>query len=77
LTCSASVDDVTYSWHHVSDRVPSKLVGQNSNILTISRATPHDEGMYYCMASKDGISVESSRAIVRIDGKELLLLYSD
>ncbi|XP_065918156.1 contactin-3-like isoform X3 [Dysidea avara] len=67
LTCSASVDDVTYSWHRDGSSVPSKSRGQNSNMLIITRATPRDEGIYYCMANKEGISVESSIARVRVD----------
>ena len=42
-------------------------------MFTIRRATPRDEGMYYCMASKEGISVESNKARVRVDGKDKLL----
>ena len=71
LTCLASVNDVTYSWHRVDDDLPSKSRGRNSNTLTILRATPHDEGIYYCVASKERIIVESNRVIVRIDGKKL------
>ncbi|XP_065918202.1 receptor-type tyrosine-protein phosphatase S-like isoform X7 [Dysidea avara] len=67
LTCSTSVDDVTYSWHRDDDSLPSRSRGQNSNTLTITRATPPDEGRYYCMASKEGISVESNRTRVRVD----------
>ena len=74
LTCSSSVDDVTYSWHRDGGSVPSRSTGQNSNTLTIRRATPPDEGMYYCMASKWGISVESNRAILRVDGKKSIYL---
>jgi len=73
LACSSSVDDVTYSWHHVDDDLPSRSRGRNSNIFTILSATPHDEGMYYCVASKEGISAESNRTIVRIDGEDLHL----
>ena len=69
VNCSASIDDVTYSWHHVDDDLPFRSRWQNSNTLTIPRATPHDEGMYYCMASKEGVSVESNRAILIVDGK--------
>ena len=69
LTCSSSVDDVTYSWHRDGGSVPSRSRGQNSNTLTIPRATPPNEGRYYCMASKERISVESNRARVRVDGK--------
>ena len=64
---------MTYSWHHDGGSIPSGSRGQNSNTLTIPRATPPDEGMYYCMASKEGISVESNRARVRVDGEENIL----
>ena len=74
LTCLTSVDDVTYSWHRDGGSVPSRSRRQNSNTLTISRVIPPDEGMYYCMANKDGISVESSRARVRVDGEDKLLI---
>ena len=40
-------------------------------MLIVPRATPHDEGMYYCMAGKEGISIESRRATIAVDGKEL------
>ena len=69
LTCSASVDDVTYSWHRVGGPLPSQSLGQNSNIFTINRATPHDEGVYYCIARKSGITVESNNASIKVDGK--------
>ena len=69
LNCSSSVDDVTYSCHHDGGNVPFRSRGQNSNTLAIPRATPPDEGMYYCIVSKEGISVESSRARVTVDGK--------
>ena len=74
LTCSSSVDDVTYSWHRDDGSVPSRSRGQNSNTLTITRATPPDEGRYYCMASKEGISVESNRARVRVDGENYIYI---
>jgi len=73
LACSASVDDVTYSWHRDGGNVPSRSRGQNSNTLTIPRATPPDEGSYYCMANKEGISVESNRAKLSVDGENDLL----
>ena len=73
LTCSASVDDVTYSWHRDGGSVPSRSRGQDSNMLIIRRATPPDEGMYYCMASKEGISVESKKATLTVDGKRIIL----
>ena len=70
LNCSASVDDIRYSWHRVDGDLPAKSSGQHSNTLTINKATPHDEGMYYCKASKSGISTDSRRAIVKVDGEE-------
>ena len=69
LNCKSSVVDVTYSWHRVSGSIPSRSTGQNSQTFTIPSATPPDEGMYYCKARKEGISVESNRAILRVDGE--------
>jgi len=60
-----------YSWHRVNGSVSSRSIGQNSNTFTIPRAIPHDEGMYYCIATKQEISVESNRAVVRVNGKKL------
>ena len=73
LTCSSSVDDVTYSWHLDGGSLPSRSRGQNSNTLAIPRVTPPDEGRYYCMANKEGISVESNRARVRVNGENLFI----
>ena len=72
LTCSASVDDVTYSWRRIGGPLPSQSQGQNSNMFTINRATPHDEGIYYCVAKKSGIRVESTKALVTINGKNCM-----
>ena len=69
LTCSSSVDDVAYSWHRVGGTLPSQSQGQNSNMFTINRATPHDEGVYYCIARKNGITVQSNNASIEVDGK--------
>ena len=69
LCCSASVDGVTYSWHRVNGNLPAGSTGQNSHILTIHGVTPHDEGTYYCMASKERIRVESNRATLNVDGR--------
>ena len=60
-----------YSWHRVDGHLPSHSQGQHSDTFTIRRATPHDEGMYYCVARKNGISVECSVALVDINGKGL------
>ena len=69
LNCSASFDNVTYSWHRVNGSIPARSVGQNSNIFTIPRVTPHDDGAYYCIAKIENFSVESNKAVVRIDGE--------
>ena len=71
LTCLSSVDDATYSWHRVGSSVPSRSIGQNNNTLTIPRATPYDAGMYYCIAERNSITIESDDAVVSMDGKEL------
>ena len=76
LTCSASADDVTYSWHRDGGSVTSRSRGQNNNTLTITRATQPDEGVYYCMANKEGISVESSRATLTVDGENSIAIIS-
>ena len=71
LHCSATVDDVTYSWHRVNGDIPSGSTGQYSDTFTILRATPFDEGMYYCIAWKSGICTNSSNALIEVDGKKL------
>ena len=75
LTCSASVDHVAYSWHRIGGSIPSRSHGHRSGTLFIPRVTPHDEGMYYCVATKMEIVVESNRATVRVDGKETFIYY--
>ena len=70
LTCSASINGVAYSWHHVDGRIPSRSLGKDSHTLTIPKVTSHDEGMYYCMASKEGIVAKSNRSVVIVNGKE-------
>ena len=71
LSCSASVDDVAYSWHRVSCDLPLQSQGENSSTFTILGATPHDVGTYYCTARKNGVSVKSNNALVQVDGKGL------
>ena len=78
LTCSASVDGVRYTWHRVDGSLPSRATGQRTRRLIISNIIPPDKGMYYCVVSKMGISVESNRAVVNVDGKLLhnILYYT-
>ena len=70
ISCSASIDDVRYSWHRVDGHLPSHSHGRHNDTLIIHRATPHDDGVYYCTARKEGIVVTSNNASVRVDGKE-------
>ena len=70
------MDDATYSWHRVGDSVPSRSIGQNNNTLTIPRATPFDAGTYYCIAKWNSISIESDKAVVSVNGKELCVSCS-
>ena len=76
LNCSASVNDVVYSWHRVDGHIPSNSRGQYNDTLTIQRVTPYDEGMYYCTAKLNGISVKSDITPIVVDGKRLVVLYS-
>ena len=70
LHCSASVDDVRYSWHRIDGNLPSNSRNKHKNTFTILKSTPHDEGEYYCEASKSKVSINSRRAVVKVDGKE-------
>ena len=70
LMCLASVDGVRYSWHRVDGHIPSHSHGRHNNTFTIHRVTPRNEGTYYCVAKKSGITVQSNNAIVQVDGKE-------
>ena len=76
LTCSASVDNVMYSWHRVGGSVPSRSIGQNSNTLSILRVNPFDLGEYYCIAKWEGITVESNKGVIRVEGKILIIVIT-
>ena len=71
LTCLASVDDVTYSWHRDDGSVPPRSIGQDNSTFIIPKVTPFDTGMYYCVAKHEEIIVTSSKAIIKVNGKEL------
>ena len=64
---------MVYSWYHVGNTQPLQSQGQNSNsnTFTIHRATPRDEGVYYCVARKNEIRVQSNSALVQVNGKEI------
>ena len=74
LNCSASFENVAYSWHRVNGSVPSRSVGQNTNTFTIPGVTPHDGGTYYCMAKKENFTVQSTKAVVRVNGENLFVI---
>ena len=60
----------SYSWHRNNGDIPStRSRGQNTNTLTITRAIPPDEGMYYCIATNDGGSTSSRNASLTVDGE--------
>ena len=71
FTCLASnANGVTYSWNRTNGDIPStRSRGQNTNTLTIARAIPPDEGMYYCIATNDGGSTSSRSASLTVDGE--------
>ena len=75
LTCLASVDDATYSWHRVDGSVPLRSIGQDDNTLIIPRVTPYDAGLYYCVAKRKDTSAESSKAEVRVNGNSDKQIY--
>ena len=77
LTCLSSVDDATYLWHRAGSSVPSRSIGQNNNTLTIPKATPYDAGQYYCMAEKQGITVKSDEAVLRVNGKKIMQITNN
>ena len=71
LTCLSSVDEATYLWYRIGDSVPARSIGKNNSTLTIPAVTPYDAGVYYCIAKKEEITVESNKAELSIDGREL------
>ena len=64
-----------YSWHRVDGSIPPRSQRQNSDELTIPQVTPPDEGMYYCIAMKEGVRVESNRVTLNVDGKSIDPVY--
>ena len=77
LICSASVDNVKYSWHRVDGHIPHHSQGRHSDTFTIVEVTPHDEGMYYCTAKENEIKVNSNSALIQVDGKKHIVIYGE
>ena len=75
FTCQASVSirsssKLSYSWHRYNGTIPNKrLNGYNTNTLTIIKAIPPDEGLYYCTASNNFGSSSSKIAFLMVDGE--------
>ena len=65
LMCRALGTDIVYQWIE-DDAVVS---GVNSNMLVIANITESDEGVYKCVASNKGGSMESNSATVIVYGK--------
>ncbi|XP_065886416.1 uncharacterized protein [Dysidea avara] len=61
---------VTYSWHCYNSTIPNtRSRGQNTDTLTITRAIPPDEGLYYCFASNDAGSTSSRAAFLMVNDR--------
>ena len=72
LTCepaSPTVRPDGYSWHRVDGTIPSHASGQTTNMLTLHRVVPEDEGQYYCMATQFGHCAVSDNVMVIVEGK--------
>ena len=69
FTCTAKGFDVKYEWRHHKN---NSIIGRGST-YTISRATPLDEGQYYCVAMTEGGYVFSNNVTLTVNGKLLLL----
>ena len=71
LTCLSSVDNATYLWYRIGDSVLTRSIGKSNSTLIIPAVTPYDAGVYYCIAEKEEISVESNKAELSVDGRGL------
>ena len=71
LTCTALGTDIVYRW--MKD---SMLVSRaNSNILRINDIMGSQEGVYKCMVSNKGGTVESNPASITVYGKYKLFCF--
>ena len=64
LTCEAeSFPDPDYQWfRNDSQMIRSNVMGVNSNMLLFDPVLFGDEGNYYCTATSNGISINSTTA---------------
>ena len=58
-------------WYRIGDSVPTRSIGKNNSTLIIPAVTPYDAGVYYCIAEKEEITVESNKAELSVDGRGL------
>ena len=65
FTCVAKGFKVTYQWNHDN----SQISGEKESTLTISGATPLDEGQYYCVAMTEGGYASSNNVTLTVDGE--------
>ena len=80
LTCTttsvAPSGDIKYSWHRVGGDIHKKANRKNATTLIIPTVVPEDEGEYYCMAEQHGHCAESTKIILRVDGKKIVQFIS-
>ena len=57
-----------YEWKRHNGNVTGSVTGVRYSILTILRATPSDEGQYYCVAMNKGGYAFSYNITVRVNG---------
>ena len=72
FTCKTKGFDVKYEWKHHNN---SGSIGNQSS-LTISRATPLDEGQYYCVAMTEGGYAFSNNVTLRVNGENTIGLFT-
>ena len=65
LNCNAEGTKIAYHWTKNNITIPDT----NSNVLNIINITESDEGIYRCVASNKGDTVESYPAIVTVYGE--------
>ena len=68
FTCEAEGLNVKYEWRRNSGSVTNR----KQSSLVITRATPPDEGQYYCIAMTEGGKVFSNNVTLSVNGKENL-----
>ena len=66
-------ENVTYSWEKENSTIPSKVVGQDSHILTIPQVRLADTGNYRCLATDQNGVAKSHFAYVNVSGKDLFM----